>query len=599
MEFGGFPEALAAAYSRQAAELRELRAENAALRAALAEPAAGTAEPCHAPEVLDRGGCGDHVQREGHADLPAALAVASPPQPPDVSPALWQTAAPPHGGPDPKLSSLDCSTAAASVFVDGTRRLVAVDESSLSVEFFIHEHILFKMPYFEARAARWAVGDAGELHLPKHCPHSALNSLVQRLYAVDVQWSVPDWLRVLDPDLPAAFGTLLLAKMLLASDLVPEVLMVVRQMASDADSVAWLQRALEGLDVPELEGFGRASDPAPWDSATLRQAALSAMKGPAEGRRLFSASVAGRESVGLAVGGTAALISVLQDCGSYVSHSCTHRRPRARAARSEAAAGAAGRYRAWVCDFFQPLRVPAEGFQWLWELVEGRLVHEPELYAQALGAFQALQWLEHDASANRRGEASATGTKRLLYVPESTTKHAIRRTFASFLRLGLKLLNRGQIGADTFVAAFSCGVLSPAQAPGASAGRRRNLLQFKAREDRVPGSMYSTDLVATVLSSVSAGVSASIVSSIPSFKECQGAFTPDAVRSLADEQQAACVRACSLQWLTGGLCTVLRGEARSVACSRLAPNVGTLSSDQRAFMWGIVSEAAADVDAAS
>merc|ERR1711933_406605 len=110
------------------------------------------------------------------------------------------------------------------------------------------------------------------------------------------------------------------------------------------------------------------------------------MQGSAEGRRLLSAIVAKRESAGLARGDMAALILALRDHDSYLSRSCTHRTPRARATRS-GALSAPGRYRARVCDFFQPFKIPLDGFNWLWKLIEERLAHEPELYAPTLAIF--------------------------------------------------------------------------------------------------------------------------------------------------------------------------------------------------------------------
>lgn len=466
--------------------------------------------------------------------------------------------------------------AVASVFASEARCLVVIDESAVAVKFFVHEIILNKLPYFEAREARWDKGDAGNLRLPGSCSHADFGAILSRLYSLETRWSPPDWVRILGEDLSAAFSVLLLLKMFLANSLVPEVLAVVRQLASDADSRKWLQHATDGLDIPELEGYGREPSPVVFlESVALQQAALDAMKSSADGRRLFKAILSKREAVGLADQDTATLISVFRDHASYITlnriHSLSDMRP---------TSGPAFRRRA--VDFFRPFSIPVEGFAWLWKLIEDGVERNPSLFYDALDAFRSLQWLEHVVNANRHGEESALGSRRLLYVPEVASKQAIRRAYASFLMLGLRLLTRGHIGVEALLEAFSCGV---AQATDHAPHTRHNLLQFQPLEHPSAGYVYGADVVAAVLSGIGDDARTTVLAMVPQFKDWQWAFTPRAVRCLSEPEQVACVRSCTISWLTGEVCAALHRRARALAEAKLAPGIGKLDEGQRAFMW--------------
>lgn len=585
-------EALASAHRRVAAEMGSLRAENAALRAALVAMAGGegagqdgqwTKEgprdaKVSSPEVCRTGGDTEGSDRGGSKQqspqrrgLSSALRAFSQPTPPCAAPL-------------PKLCSSASGRTVAPVFADEARCLVALDESAHAEKFFVHEGVLQKLPYFEVRAARWQRCDASEFHMPSHCPHAAFSAILCRLYAVDVRWSPADWINVLGADISVAYGALLLAKMFLASDLVPEVLAVVQQLASDADSAAWLQSTVEKVDLPELHGFIVASDPGQLEEETLKQAALSAMKGSAESRELFKAILSRRDSIGLAGGDAAALISVLKDHAGYVARGCTHC---ARDVRNSHAIGESmtGAYNVWACDFFKPFTVPVDGFGWLWQIVRERIERQPELFALAFSVFQSLQWLEYEITANRRGQEAPAGSRRLLHVPEAASKRAIRGAYGSYLLLGVRLLSRQHLTAGALVEAFSAGTFSSAQAPEGLASRHRNLLNFQPSGTGFAPYVDDTDVVASVFSAVEDSVRDLLLGCVQNFMDWQWAFSPDAVRSLSDEQQAACIRSCSTKWLTGQVCTALRGEAKALACHRLAPVMGSLDVQQRAFMW--------------
>lgn len=588
-------QALLAAHGRMTAELQTIRAENAALRASVdkglggslgeEEPISNTdgrnKQGIYSPDEAEKVSSGSCSARDssGSCDgeenvgvheqsLMAALAALSQPEAPATS------------------------TPEEFLFSGGVRRLAVIDEFAVPVELFVHESIIRKLPYFEGRSGFWGSRDAEELRLPSCCTHSGFSAVLSRLYSLDAHWSPADWTRALGEDLTEAYGTLLLLKMLLAPDLVHEVLAVVRQLASDATSVAWLRRAAEGLDIPELEGFCAASEPVVLDPPALKQATLSAVKGSAEGRRLFEGVLAKREAEGLASGDADALICVFRDHDSYIVRSCTHSLPGVRSRRATHA-GAIGSHRVLACDFFRPFRIPLESFSWLWQLIRDHVQKEPGLFRTALAAFQALQWLEHDVIANRHGHESASGSRRLRHLPEVGSKQGIRKAYASYLLLGLSLLDRGHIGEDAFLEAFSCGARSSAQAPEGLTGSRRNILHFQPSAQR-PSSNYvdRLDVVAMVMSSVSDGLRTSLLSLVPDFKEWQWAFSAVAVTSLSDEQQAACVRACTLKWLGPEVCTAIRGEARSAARARLTARVGALSAGQRDFVRANLAGAA-------
>lgn len=579
-------QALLAAHCRMSTELQAVRAENAALRAAMAkglEHSLGgdlnrniDGRKQHGIDLEDEaekvssGSCSARDSAEScigeeHVGVceqvqMAALATFSQPEAPAVS-------APQE-----------------SFFDGGVHRLAIIDEFAVTVELFMHESIIRKLPYFEARADRWGSSDAEELHLPRCCTHLSFRAVLCRLYSLDAHWSPADWTRVLGEDLLEAYGVLLLLKMLLATELVHEVVALVRQLASDETSVAWLQRAVEGLDIPELEGFCSVSESVALDAAALKQATLSAMTGPAQGRQLLKDVLAKRAAEGLAGGDAAALVCVLQGHGDYTVRLSTYSLTSARNRRC-AAVGAQGSHRTVACDFFRPFRIPLESFSWLWQLIRESIQKEPGLFRAALAAFQALQWLEYDVSANRHGQESVAGSRRLRHLPEAGSKQGIRRAYASYLLLGLSLLDRGHISDDAFLEAFSCGSLSPAQAPEGLSGRRRNILHFQPSAQRHSSNYVDrTDVVAKVLSGVSDGLRASILSLVPSFSEWQWAFSAAAVASLADEQQAGCARGCTLGWLSARVCAALRGEARSVARARLLAHAGSLGAGQRAFV---------------
>jgi len=451
--------------------------------------------------------------------------------------------------------------------------------------FFVHEEVLQKLPYFEVRAARWQHCDAIEFHLPSSCRHTALSAIFYRLYAVDAHWTCAEWIKVLGTEISAAFGTFLLAKLFLADDLVPEVLAVIQQLASDEGSCAWLRRALEAVDLPELQGFSSASDLVLFEDGTLQQAALSAMKGSAESRELLEVMLSKRDCIGLAAGDAAALIAVLTDCEGYLVHRCTYSVHDVQSGHAPGL-GVACTYSILACDFFKPFAIPAEGFNWLWQLVSDRVERQPELFGMALGAFQSMQWLQYEVSANRKGRESDAGSKRLVHVPEAECKRAIRRAFASLLMLGVRLLRRGHISAVALVEAFAAGTFSSAQAPVGFAGKRRNLLNFQQAGRRSATYVDGTDLIAHVFCGVGEGVAELLLGCVSDFRDWQWAFSPDAVRGLADKQQVACVRGCSTKWLKGETCRALRGEAKLAARHRLAGLLGGLDAAQLSFMRG-------------
>jgi len=280
------------------------------------------------------------------------------------------------------------------------------------------------------------------------------------------------------------------------------------------------------------------------------------------------------------------LISTLKDHTSYVSHSGTHAMRDGRPSHASLA-GMAGSYRSLACDFFKPFSLPVEGFEWLWQIIAEQVACEPHLYISAFTVFQELQWLECEVSANRRGEESASGSRRLLHVPKTQSKRAVRRAFAAFLMLGLGFLRRGHIDTEVLLTVFSSCTQTSAQAPEGLVGRRRNLLHIQpAGRSSSPNYVDCTDVVAAVMSSVSDDVRSSLLASFPSFQECQWAFSVSAVRSLSDAQQLKCVQDCTFEWLTGEMCTALRGEACHAARAKLALRIGCLDAEQQAFMWG-------------
>eukprot|EP00927_Polykrikos_kofoidii_P070513 TRINITY_DN6687_c0_g1_i1.p1 TRINITY_DN6687_c0_g1~~TRINITY_DN6687_c0_g1_i1.p1 ORF type:complete len:638 (+),score=77.30 TRINITY_DN6687_c0_g1_i1:197-2110(+) len=477
------------------------------------------------------------------------------------------------------------STSVTSMFIKGVvRPLMVIDQFSNSAECFVHEGVLNKLPYFANRAGKWGSDGTEKLWLPNCCSHSSFSAVMCRLYSVDEHWTQADWTRIMGAELTVAYGALLLLKMLLATDIVQEVLAVIRHTASDASSVAWLRQEAICLDIQELEGFCVASDQVALDATALQQAALNTMKGSTEGRQLLKTILATREKRGLAPGDAAALISVLADHCSYMTRGCTHSVGRARV-RHGAVVGTGRAYRVSSCDFFRPFRIPIDSFGWLWQMVEEQVDREPELFQSATAVFKALQWLEYDVSANRRGHESAAGSHGLRHLPEGPSKQAIRRAFASFLLLGLRLLHRGHICQSVFLEAFSCGTLSSSQAPEGLVGTRRNLLHFQSYTQRFcPNYVDSVAVVAVVLSNISDGARDSILAMVPNFSDWQSAFTPSAVRSLSDEQQIACVAGCTQKWLTGEVCAALRGEASASARAKLSLQVGGLSSAQREFL---------------
>jgi hypothetical protein len=169
--------------------------------------------------------------------------------------------------------------------------------------------------------------------------------------------------------------------------------------------------------------------------------------------------------------------------------------------------------------------------------------------------------------------------------PEGLGRWTIRKAFASYILLGLRLLGRGHIGSATFLQALSCGVLSSSQAPDGLTGVRRNILKFQpSAKSLCQNFVDGIDLVAIVLSTVDNGTRSSILSLVPTFSAWQWAFSTEALRSLSDDQQTMCVRSCTVKWLTCEICTALRGEARALARANLAPFIGRLSLQQQNFM---------------
>lgn len=620
-DYGGDVQALLAANRRLVAQCQELLAENVALRAAVIGGLGRLTGDAKCPDVRGLAGAGIDPPAEAavetRPEVPAATSLPplSSPPPPSAQAASKSkkgksevaddagdsgqsqamlvarvVAAEVKGSestPSGHASSAvePRSTSVTSVFIGGVvRPLAIIDQFSTTTECFVHEGVLSKLPYFANRAGRWSSGGAEKLWLPSGCTHSSFAAVMCRLYSVDERWTQADWIRILGADLSVAYGSMLLLKMLLATELVQEVLAVIRQLASDASSFAWLQQEADRLYIPELEGFCVASDHVALDATALKQAALNAMKGSTEGRHLLKTILATREQRGLAEGDAAALISVLAGHSSYMTRACTHSAGKARW-RHGAAVGPRRAYRVSSCDFFRPFRIPVESFGWLWQMVEEQVDREPELFQSAITVFQALQWLEYDVNANRRGLESAAGSHRLRHLPEGPSKQAIRRAYASFILLGLRLLHRGHISQDVFLEAFSCGTLSSAQAPEGLAGTRRNLLHFQSYTQRFcPNYVDGVAVVTVVLSNISDGARASIFTMIPNFSDWQWAFTPGAVRSLSDEQQMVCVKGCTPKWLTSEVCGALRGEARAAARARLLPQVGGLSAGQRDFM---------------
>jgi len=460
------------------------------------------------------------------------------------------------------------------------------------MELYMHESIMRKLPYFEVRTNRWGTGDAEEFHLPDCCSHQCFNAVLCRLYSLNVHWSPADWTRVLGTDLSEAYGALLLVKMLLAAELVHEVLAVVRQLASDTTSVSWLQREAQGLDIPELEGFCAASDVA-LDAATLKQSALSAMKGSAEGRRLFKSVLAKREAEGLADGDAEALVSALREHDNYVTPSCTHSICGAARFRRAGVTSTLGPHRIWACDFFRPFRIPIESFSWLWHLIQERVQTEPRLFSTTLAAFHDLQWLEFDVNANRHGHESISGSRRLRHLPETASKQSIRRAYASYLQLGLDLIHRGHLSDHEFLEAFSCGTFASSQAPEGLRGRRRNILHFQPTAQR-PCTNYvdNINLLELVLSSINDSLRGAALGLVADFRDWQWAFSAAAVCSLSDAQQTQCVQGCTLKWLTREVCAAFRGQARGLACARLSAHVGSITLGQQAFLRARLAEAA-------
>jgi len=581
---------LLSAQCRMTAELQAVRAENERLRAALTGRSDGSG--CESNSTTDdrrneqraissddtlANSCSCLVQdsfgRCGHCCGT---------QQPTADPA------PGHGSrsesPAWQPTDADGSSTTEELLFAGMRRLLVIDEFAVSVELYMHESIIRKLPYFEVRTDRWGAGDAEEFHLPNCCPHLCFNAVLCRLYSLNAHWSPADWTRILGTDLSVAYGALLLAKMLLAADLVHELLALVRQLASDTASAAWLQREVEGLDIPELKGFSAASDVAALDAATLKQAALSAMTGSAEGRRLFKSALAKREAEGLANGDAEALVSALREHDSYVTPSCTHSICGARSRRA-AVTSMLGPHRIWACDFFRPFRIPLESFSWLWQLIRERVQAEPRLFSTTLAAFQDLQWLEFDVNANRLGHESIAGSRRLRHLPETASKQSIRRAYASYLQLGLDLFHRGHLSEHEFLEAFSCGTFSSSQAPEVLRGRRRNILHFQPTAQR-PCTNYvdNIDLLELVFSSVNESLGGAALGLVADFRDWQWAFSATAVCSLSDAQQTHCVQGCTLKWLTREVCTALRGEARALACTRLSAHIGSITSAQQAFL---------------
>lgn len=572
-------QALLAAHCRMTTELQAVRAENADLRAAVRK---GLGEDL--PSNMD-GRNKQGIESRDDSTGPASPACSarssgeSSGGEDDASTHEQRLLALSSAFPLPEAPA--ATSPQESLFAGAVRRLSVIDEFAVTAELFVHESIIRRLPYFEVRADRWASSDAAELRLPSCCTHLAFRAVLSRLYSLDARWSPADWARVLGEDLSEAYGTLLLLKLLLAADLVLEVAALVRTLASDKASVAWLQRVAAGLDVPELEGFfSSAAESTILDAAALKQAALSAMKGPSEGRQLFQDFLAKREAEGLAGQHAQALLSAFMDYEAYVVRSCSHSLTGATQARRAATHHVA------TCDFFRPFRIPLESFSWLWQLLCECVQREPALFRSVLPAFQKLQWLEYDVTANRHGQESTMGSRRLRHLPEASSKQCMRRAYASYLLLGLSLLDRGHIEEDAFLEAFSCGaVASPQAADSFFGGRCRNILHFQPSAQR-PSSNYvdRLDVIAMVLSSVSADLGASILALVPSFREWQWAFSAVAVASLSDGQQAACARGSTLRWLSDKVLTVLRGEARSIACERLMSHIGVLTSGQRSFV---------------
>eukprot|EP00931_Biecheleriopsis_adriatica_P048258 TRINITY_DN27889_c4_g1_i1.p1 TRINITY_DN27889_c4_g1~~TRINITY_DN27889_c4_g1_i1.p1 ORF type:complete len:619 (-),score=104.44 TRINITY_DN27889_c4_g1_i1:82-1938(-) len=492
---------------------------------------------------------------------------------------------PPCPQPLPEFQSSTSVKSSCCSLAGGVQRCVVFDTSEQSVEFFLHDSVLQKLHYFEIRAARWQSDAAIELHLPSHCPHRAFSALLQRLYSTSVRWSPADWIELLGADIGTVYGTLLLVKMLLASDLVPEVLATLRHLSSDAESVAWLRDALQTVELPELQGFNEA-DLLEVSSETLKEAALSAVKGSPEGRQLLEALLLKRDTINVVAGDTTTLISVLQDCASYVSHRCTQSCQNVHSSRALGLSSDAA-YKAWACHFVKPFRIPVHGFEWLWQLLLGRIEQEPHLFAPSILVFKTMQWLESEVAANRKGQESLRGSRTLLHIPEARSKQAIRRAFSQFLLLGVQLNSRGHLHDDALMEAFSLGTHTSAQAPaGLVAGKRRNLLSFQQQPHRTSCVFVDdVDLLCGVLCGVGHRLADRLLGCIADFKDFQWSFSPDTVRGISDEQQVVCAASSSTKWLTGDICRAFRKDARATARLRLAPFMGSLDADQRAFMW--------------
>mmetsp|Transcript_64312 Transcript_64312/g.114274 ORF Transcript_64312/g.114274 Transcript_64312/m.114274 type:complete len:609 (-) Transcript_64312:224-2050(-) len=584
----GAMEDLIIAHRRITAGFQELLAENVALRAAVKDPCSDGKVP-----IIDT----VRQQRIDLASKDLNLNLVAPIMPVADGPRFISDSQGSCSGQvlgttislkstaSESCPTVDCSKEVSSVFTSRARHLNVMDSSSATVEFFAHEGILRKLPYFNARSDWWGLRDAEKLYLPLCCSHSSFDAVLCRLYSLDTHWSPADWIRVLGSSLQEVYGALLLVKMLLADDLFSEILAVVRQLVSDAPSVAWMQHAVDNLYIPELDGFREGTDPVAFDAETLKHAALNAMHGSVAGRELLEAMLAEREQKGLAVKDAAALIAALQDHGRYLTRSCTYSTNTVRNGRA-AVVRSIGPYRVRACDFFKPFRIPTDGFDWLWQLIKERVEEEPELFQSALAVFKNLQWVEYDVNANRHGQESSAGSRRLRHLPEAASKQAIRRGFSSLVLLGLRLLDRGHLCSDTFLTAFSCGTLSSSPAPEDLTRRCRNILHFQpSTQSHCPNYVDCMDVVAIVMSSVDDDLRMSILSLVPNFADWQWAFTPQAVRALSAEQQTFCVQSCTLKWLTGEVCAELRGEASSAARARLAPFVGSLGTEQQKFMW--------------
>jgi hypothetical protein len=373
-------------------------------------------------------------------------------------------------------------------------------------------------------------------------------------------------------DVGVALGTLLLAEMLLAhEDIVAELTTTLQTLMCSEEDIALVTSVTSSIEFSNSQYLHEVSTYAQWagdwTESVVQQAALLAISGTTQARTFLEPAIHTRHAQGYATRDIASLIKAWSNCEAYMVVSSQH----------------------CVSSIYRTRKLPVEGFTWLWKLIESKLCEMPGSFHVVTDGMMRFQCLEFHADVPlvSHGYRAPTGTFRLYQYVEQQSKAAVRNAYAAFLFLGLRMWAKNLLSSEDFLAALRCGFECGRHPSGHGCRGCRfhcsNMLGFLQRPD-TEKNVEGLIVLRTILSNVNDDLRASIMSMMRNFPSWEVVFCPIVVRNLSVMQQLMCITAFTASWLSGPICTSLRGEARNAAFQKLAENLEVLSTDQWAFL---------------